>query len=441
MAHHGLTNDQLLFLKLRAPMAYNKIVSKYPHLNLPYATWPAPTHGRPNLPSLSPASFPITNTFSSVRSIDTSPPGLIHSPLTPQLACQPASSLQPPRHPNSFRCTSEGTLSSQNILNNLRAAPSYPITTRFAYAFYHELDCRGLTFHSLEETTKKVYLKAFERFQKTVDLNKLSLNTFDTTLADYGQFLFEDDPRPCSRIQLERVSCFSLFAHPELKGTLHRTNRLTKSWKKLKPPSSASPLSKEIMLAFTHYFLSQNEKPAAICILLSWGALLRISETRHLYRRDVSLPTDLRAHSTNPNEIGIALHSTKTGPDQYAFIRDTTIVRLASWLLENMSSEAIVAPLRYDQFNDSLRSASAYFGLHGHNITSHSNLIGGALHQYMNNVPVADIAIAGRWSFIDSLNHYLKNGRKWLANLQLSKASHEKITSHCQRAKSIASLV
>ena len=96
---------------------------------------------------------------------------------------------------------------------------------------------------------------------------------------------------------------FFFICTSRTKGTLHRTNRLTKSWKKLKPPSSASPLSKEIMLAFTHYFLSQNEKPAAICILLSWGALLRISETRHLYRRDVSLPTDLRAHSTNPNEI------------------------------------------------------------------------------------------------------------------------------------------
>ena len=315
------------------------------------------------------------------------------------------------------------------MILDLHTNPGFPVTTPFARSLYNCL-VRDLTFRSLYDDTKKVYIKAFERFQTIINLNNLSLSNFDEALADYGQLLFDDYPRPVSRTQIQRVKAFILIPHPELKNKLYRTQHILKAWKRIVPQKSATPMSRDFMLAFTHYFLYKNNHPAALCMLLSWGGLLRISEALQLKRQDISLPGDLRPYSICSNDVGIALHTTKTGPDQYSFIKDRDINKLISLLLQNTQPTESIIPMRDDSFNAELRSATTFFGLSNLVLSSHSNRIGGALHQFMNGVPVIDISIAGRWSSLPSLNHYLKNGRKWLANITMSQSSHTKIRSH-----------
>ena len=449
MARLDPSKDQLLFLLRRAPIAYEALIRERPHLALPalitQRTVAPPLHNSTSTPASSstqsnniPEPFPRF-TLSHVTMPLQSSPTITHTTrLTPlpiiRRRITRSSGRSPPSLRDIPRNTSHTNLpSSLQMALDLRKNPARPITTQFARDFYHCLD-RYLDHVSLKEPTKKVYLTAFKRFQETIDVNTLSLTNFDDNLANYGEQLFEDDPRPTSRSQVQRMKAFALIAHPELKGNLHRTKRILKSWQKLKPTTSATPVSREVMLAFSHFFLTRGKRPAAICMLLSWGGLLRVSEARNLKRKDVSLPTDLRTYSIRSQDIEISLHDTKTGPDQYCFISDTIIVKILQSLLQHISPSQPIIPIAYATYSADLTCASTFFGLEDLKITSHCNRIGGALHLFMNKVAVADIAVAGRWASLTSLNHYLINGRTWLANIRMSQASHDKIHMHFTKA-------
>ena len=316
--------------------------------------------------------------------------------------------------------------------------PGFPPCTPFAHALYHGFDEHHLIFTSVNENSRKAYFKAFYHFQQQVDLNLLSLDNIDYHVAKYGQELHEEDPRKVSCSSLKYLRAFLLIAMPESHSRFYRTSRLLTTWEKEKPSVSATPVSREIMLAFVYFFLSNREKHAALCMLLCWGGLLRVSEAISLRRDALSLPGDPRPHTLRPNDVGISLDKTKTGNDQYVFIDDQIIVQRIVSLLQDTQLHENILPITNQQFNASLKRASRFFSMDSYPISSHSNRIGGALHLFMSNVPVADIAIKGRWRRPKSVELYLHNGRSWLSRITLTRETEALIRSYAEKTASLS---
>ena len=372
MVHPVLTDDQLRFLRNRSPTAYYHIILENPSISL------SSSHsiirkglrrqGRSSLPpsnlrtirvrqkptrsphrrstvTPAPPQAPQRDLSSSYASHPLPPsPSLSTSTLsfwaedqssttlpTRAVAARPAvldhSSFS---HPSS----------SVNMLRNLRERAHFGIHNKFASDCYGGLDCRGLTFVSVTENTRKLYIRAFDKFQSCVNVNLLSLLTLDEAMADYGDKLHEDDPRPGVCQSVKRLASYMLIVQPDIKGHLHRTKRITSAWDSAVPPKSATPVSRDIMLAFIGKFLSENNYDSVLYMALCWGGLLRVSEARDLHRQHLSLPGDLRPHSQRPTDIGIAIARSKTGKDQYAFVSDATLVSIIQRLTIARSSES-----------------------------------------------------------------------------------------------------
>ena len=330
-----------------------------------------------------------------------------------------------------------GHKSNKLMLEELQAQSTFGVHTPFAAAFYNCLAACTLSFNSLLESTKKSYIKAFARFQSIVNLNNTFLGNLDVVLANYGQSMYDENPRPGNRSKLSHLMAYTLIAHPEMRGKLSRTQRLLKAWKKECPPKPATPISRDMMLAFTHYFLTKSNQDAALGMLLCWGGLLRIAEALRLQRKDISLPGDQRSYSVRPNDIGISLLRTKMAKNQYVFISDGLIVRIVSKLLQNVEPARKVISENYTSFSKSLADAAKFFGFGKYDISTHSNRIGGALHLFLNNVSAADIAIQGRWESAASMELYLKSGRHGLAKIKLSSRQANNLQAHVKLAESL----
>ena len=269
-------------------------------------------------------------------------------------------------------------------------------------------------------------------------MNELSTDTFDEALANYGNRLYEDDPRAAARISIQRIICYSLMVIPEMYGKFHRTKRIIKAWNIHTPTTSATPVSRDIMLAFTGKFLEERNTDCALYMAICWGGLLRISEAEKLRRKNLSLPTDLRAHSQRPADIGIAIDNAKTGPHQYAFVADDTLTRIIHRITDGLSADDHILSTTPKVFNKELKRLSKHFGFESYPISSHSNRIGGALHLFLQDLPAEDIAIRGRWAVQKSLKHYLNNGRKWLAQIEVMEDIRSKLDTYMKVATTFA---
>ena len=329
-------------------------------------------------------------------------------------------------------------LSSHEILQKLRTEAAFGIHTRFADELYGGLNQRFLTYHSVSESTRKLYLSAFSNFQARVNVNLLHLHNLDRAIADYGYNLHEDDPRPSSRTAVQRLMCYVLIVHPEIHNNLHRTKRIIRAWKAICPTTSATPVSRDIVLAFIGRFMEEDNRDAALYMAICWGGLLRVNEAFALSRSHVSIPGELRSHSQRTEDVGIAIVSSKTGPDQYAFISDTDLVKITSRIVSMLPTNSRLFSKSSQSFNEDLKVVSHFFGFSSHPITSHSNRIGGALHLFLQDVPALDIAIRGRWASTKSLEHYLKNGRNWLSKIHITPEIQAKLSAYISKSLTYA---
>ena len=85
-----------------------------------------------------------------------------------------------------------------------------------------------------------------------------------------------------------------------------------------------------------------------------------------------------------------------------------------------------------------MKDAANHFDLSRYFITSHSNCLGGALHLFLSDVAAEDIKIRGRWKSQSSLEHYLRNGRHWMATMRLTDNYSHALTLAATAAQDLA---
>ena len=201
------TDDQLLFLEICAPAAYAQATER---TRRRHHKPPLISGHRSSRASISPRSSERSSIVSTVPRLSN-----VHT-----ISRRRTRTAQPRARRSNAVGRGQPSSSSEIMLQHIRDEAPFGIHTDFAGAYYGEINSRFLTFHSIAEKTRKAYLRAFKQFQSVVDVNRLSLDNLDEAIATYGNDLYQDDPRPAARASIERLVCYTLIAHPEIKQKL-----------------------------------------------------------------------------------------------------------------------------------------------------------------------------------------------------------------------------
>lgn len=221
------------------------------------------------------------------------------------------------------------------------------------------------------------------------------------------------------------ISALALM-YPCAKNSLALSRRSLKGWHDLVPSQSAVPLAKEFLLAFVRYLRSKDEIVCSVALALAWAGYLRGAEVLAIKRRDLALSGDIRVSQYEKPIAGINVLDAKTGPFQFDPIRDRDVLILLQAYLRSRSfplSNIILESLAYRGYLQIFRLSAATFEMQSFEFTTDLGRIGGALHDFCQDVPAATIAAIGQWKTLSSLQCYLTNGRAWLLKLYLSRTA------------------
>lgn len=131
------------------------------------------------------------------------------------------------------------------------------------------------------------YLGNFRAFCQENKLKFPPKKDVDAVLADYFDVLFLDGK---TASEGEKTLAALEFHFHGLKGSLGRSRRALRGWRKLRPPKSRLPLPKPVAFGMAMRLLHLQEKEMALALLLSFDAYLRPGETLALLTKNLVPP-------------------------------------------------------------------------------------------------------------------------------------------------------
>ncbi|PXF41892.1 hypothetical protein BWQ96_08394 [Gracilariopsis chorda] len=170
----------------------------------------------------------------------------------------------------------------------------------------------------------------------------------------------------------------------------------------------------------------------------SHAEYVRASEALNLFWSEVAFPGDVGLSSFGPTMAGKNIKDAKTskttGRLQSVPINDQTVIKfLRAYQLQNRSNHHFAPNVSYKTYLSPIKTVSSSFGLSHGRFSTHSARIGKATEEYVNNLPVQQIAINGRWKSLNSLRYYLDNGKSWPLNSNISDSQQSLIRSYAAK--------
>ena len=220
-------------------------------------------------------------------------------------------------------------------------------------------------------------------------------------------------------------------------ANLGLSKRCLSGWRSLQPSKSSAPFTKTITLALEWHMVVQGNCKAAIVILTTFAACLRVSESLLIEIQDIAFAGDARIAGYEHSTAGINIKDAKTarytGRLQFVKLDDPqTIKIIQAWTKVTNRKTGRMVTLNYQRYTANLETALSSLDLQNSQFTSHSAAlaarIGKATQDYINGFPVDQIAINGRWKSINSLRHYVTNGRSWLLDTHIPAAAQNRIS-------------
>ena len=241
-----------------------------------------------------------------------------------------------------------------------------------------------------------------------------SFSELDTLLAQYFALLYDKNPTRGSRQSCVLVRSGILLYCPEARHSLPFSQRVLAGWDKRHPSTQNLPCPYELVLAFAEHFLIQRDLECAVLVLLAFDSYLRVSELLGLTPAQVSLPSDVRPG-------GVFLPVSKRGRNQSVLFRSPTMIALfTEYLKKRPASESRVFTRSPLSFNAALKRALIAMGVDPSvRITAHSLRHGGASHDFMSGIPMADIIQRGRWKDPRTAQVYIQSGQSLLLATKL----------------------
>ena len=199
--------------------------------------------------------------------------------------------------------------------------------------------------------------------------------------------------------------------HRELKGHLHRSWDLLKSWRLLLPVNNRIPmpleLLKTIFLAALEIGLSSSIDGGlwlafAVLCRVGFYALLRTSELINLLVSDIRFvgQTAIIAIKDPKNRAFM-------GRCQFAIIRDIPTIDWLRWLATDVEPCLKLWPSSAQKFAAMLKTMFTCLNI-SLNITIGSLRPGGTTHYFVEGLEVSRIKFLGRWANEASLGHYIQ---------------------------------
>ncbi len=271
------------------------------------------------------------------------------------------------------------------------------------------ISARLLTLSSIAPSTQKSYAKALSQFLLWSESSGTpfpsSFDGLDRLLTDYFHHQYLLLPTRGNRQQCLNLHSAISFILPWAQSHLLLSSRALRGWDRLQSPSHRNPLPHEVLLCLVDCCLAQGRLDLATFFAISFYGMLRISELLNTHRRDFSIVRDM---------VSLRLPITKTGRDQSVTMKEPIVLSLLTRFLSTSAQSHPFAHLSPASVRTNLqRLLTQDLGINFH-FTPHSFRHGGATYYFISDVPLADIAIRGRWASLRTVRRYVQAGRSIL---------------------------
>ena len=261
------------------------------------------------------------------------------------------------------------------------------------------------------ERTAMKYAAAVARFGVWMDaVGRLptSYDQLDLAMSDYFLELWKS-----GRGKAEASCCLfgADMMDPGVKGNLHRARRCLRGFHRLKPSVARPPMPWTVACAVAFWLASHRQFRLAVLVVLSFECYLRSGEVLRLVREDFATGADARLGLKESHRMHVHLRTTKTGEHQGVEVRDPHVRHLVQQLLLRTKPGQRVFPIAAATYRRWFHLATAGLGLSA-DYVPHSLRHGGATRDYLNDVPIADVMVRGRWRAPKSAVHYIQQGRQ-----------------------------
>lgn len=282
----------------------------------------------------------------------------------------------------------------------------------------------------IKPSTQRQYRDAFGHFARWLSdtgqrlPQDLSAPLLDAQLEAFAEWCFvEFDGTRRQTASCARLACIWLC--PALKRSLPRALAITNltAWNRAanRVVRSHPPMPWPLLCVIAHRFSAAGDHAMAAAVILSFCALLRVSEIADLKLESIADQRGVDARLSDGLVITIDYAKTadpRLGQRQSVVVRDPVAMTVMREYLALRRAVARPTDSLFDRSRQQLETAftDAAAALGGTcRFTWHSLRHGGATFLAMAGVRVEDICIAGRWQSLDGVRRYIQTGQAVVA--------------------------
>jgi integrase len=279
--------------------------------------------------------------------------------------------------------------------------------------------CRFLFEQAVKRGTFEKYVSAARRFLfwlAGAGFVPDSIKEMDDVLVEYFHDLYllrDGRGRADAEATLYAVELFV----PRLRRKLSSARLALRGWRRLRPPTSHPPITYAVAVAVACRMASTGYFELGVATLLAFDAYLRVGELVGLRVDDVADVGDHRLGGRH-DVMALRLAQTKTGPDQFAEVRDPAVCALVRSVVRLRERDDFLFPFSSSFFRYHFRRACDELCL-SRAYVPHSLRHGGATRDFMAGVTLEEVLRRGRWASTKSARHYIQSGRALLLTVEI----------------------
>lgn len=283
---------------------------------------------------------------------------------------------------------------------------------------------------------------------------RLSKGQTDVLLEKFVSAMHEKARAKKSSLSVTKHAVlFIQIARPRLRFQLKATWASLKAWEEQQPSQLRAPMPVPILVgllcqirlvAETELEGKEREKLLKLAALvgLCFFGLLRPGELLNLTKRDVELPNQLTFGAPC---ITVRIQKPKNyrqlGHSQFSVIRQTDTCNWVTWLIHHTKApDDKLWPDSAVAFRRVFKNQCTRLLGKGHRFSPASLRAGGATFLFDMNVDVNRLRLLGRWTHVQSLEHYIQLAKSQQLVLQVRQKAVQRITKLLQSGNFLLAL-
>ena len=255
----------------------------------------------------------------------------------------------------------------------------------------------------LQDRSRNQYKEALLAFRADLDRRAVSWVSLPAADRDdwLAEYILEAKEGGQSRQRMQ-ILCAALHKISP-RDSYILAKRVLEAWKHQEPVKQAPACPQEVAYALVAAALLAHQPGVAVCIFLCFTGLLRVSEALQLRWHDVVFTGRSAVLVLGRTKRGLHDKVVLTHPGAISWLQKFRQVFRA-----NVGDR--VANISYSKFRYWMAKLTAMLHLSHMALTSHSFRRGGASTLLQLGLPLADIAVQGRWASESSCRDYLRGG-------------------------------